>query len=51
VLVSPPEGAEISSGTPLTFAWNTGSTETTSILVNIEQHVPNVYWIEAEDAF
>ncbi len=51
MLVSPPEGAEISSGMSLTFAWDTGSTKTTSFLVNIEQHVPNVYWIEAEDAF
>ncbi|MEW6092494.1 MAG: glycosyltransferase family 39 protein, partial [Chloroflexota bacterium] len=51
ILVAPPEGAEISSGASLIFAWDTGSTATTSFLVSVEQHVPEVYWIEAEDAF
>lgn len=50
-LVSPAEGAEILSGTPIQLAWDTGGVETTGFSVNIEQHKPNVYWIEAEDVF
>lgn len=50
-LVSPPEGAEIASGAPILLDWDTADVATTGFTVSIEQHNPNVYWIEAEDVF
>jgi 4-amino-4-deoxy-L-arabinose transferase-like glycosyltransferase len=51
VPLSPPNDAELAANQPLTLAWDTQGTETTSFAVTIEQHISNVYWIEAEDVF
>lgn len=48
--VSPVNGATIPAGTPLTLEW-TSIVESTRFSVTLQQRVPDIYWLEAEDVF
>jgi hypothetical protein len=51
VPISPQNGAELPPNLPVTLEWDNGSAEVSRYAVMVEQHIPNVFWIEAEDAF
>ncbi len=50
-ILSPQDGAVITSNDPITLKWDTNGLQATSHVLTVDQKVPDTYLIEAEDAF
>jgi 4-amino-4-deoxy-L-arabinose transferase-like glycosyltransferase len=50
-IISPQDGAAITTGSPLTFEWDSNGVQASGHSLTLEQKSAQSYWIEAEDTF
>jgi hypothetical protein len=50
-LTSPQDGAVLTSGSPITFEWDTNGKQSTSHILTVDQKISGTYWVEVEDTF